>query len=114
MGISRLFDRPEIIDRFHVEEHQQNAQRKYYRLTVRFVDGSVLHVREYVSATERNYSFHWQDGEGQLIVRCDNSPHHRHLPNFPHHLHEGDAVESCDEMYLDGVLDIIGMRIEGK
>ena len=107
MGISRLFDHPEIIDTFHVEEHQQNAQRTYYRLSITFIDGSVLHVREYVSITERNYSFHWQNQEGLLILRWDNSPHHRHLPNFPHHYHENGDVKPCEEMHLDTVLDII-------
>lgn len=44
------------------------------------------------------YSFHWQDAEGNLIRRLDNSPHHMDLVYAPNHLHIGDdQVEGYSE-----------------
>ncbi|MDP2833804.1 MAG: DUF6516 family protein [Pseudomonadota bacterium] len=66
-----------------------------YRIRVSLLDGSLLQCVERVRAgaghleTEK-YSFHWQTPDGTLICRWDNAPHHRELPGFPHHLHEGD------------------------
>ena len=43
-------------------------------------------------------SFRWQDKEGYLLIRMDNSPHSPDMPNAPHHVHkEEDVVESLLE-----------------
>ncbi len=38
------------------------------------------------------YSYHWADKDGAVIRSWDNTPHHRELPNFPHHIHEHDGT----------------------
>lgn len=57
----------------------------FIRGSIYFVDGSVLHLREFVNVqhnVERYiYAYHYQ--------RYDNTPHFAALPTFPHHKHEG-------------------------
>lgn len=64
------------------------------------IDCSLLHVKEYNDINERNYSFHWQKSNGELIIRWDNAPHHKHLENYPHHKHTADRVEESKEITL--------------
>ena len=63
------------------------------RGTLYFPDGSVLHLREYVKAQKTieryMYVYQYQDREGVLVFRYDNSPHFPDLPTFPHHKHDG-------------------------
>lgn len=62
--------------------------------TIEFSDGSKLHLNLIVQVGHgflqwREYSFHFRDGNNQLIFRYDNSPHYPRLPFFPHHKHIG-------------------------
>lgn len=58
-----------------------------------FGDGSRLYFRELVNIEDQvarlMYSYHYQDGAGQLIFRYDDTPHHTELDGFPHHKHIG-------------------------
>ena len=60
---------------------------------VYFVDGSVLHFREFVAVEQHieryKYAYHYQATDGSLIFRYDRTPHFPHLSNFPHHKHTG-------------------------
>ena len=82
----------------------------FLRGTLYFTDGSALHLREYVRVhkdIERYmYVYQYQDREGVLIFRYDNSPHFHSLPTFPHHKHEGSEpnVISTTPAYLAVVL----------
>ncbi len=62
-----------------------------------FADGSVLHLREYVNVQndiERYmYVYQYQDREGGLIFRYDNSPHFPQLATFPNHKHDGSESD---------------------
>ncbi len=49
-----------------------------------FNDSSLLHIKDFLFIDgKRKYSYHWQDAQGRLITRWDNSPHHKGLPTFP-------------------------------
>lgn len=67
----------------------------FIRGEVTFLDGSMLHFREYVDAeagvVRLMYSYHFMDVGDQLIFRYDNADHHRNLalPTHPHHKHDG-------------------------
>ena len=52
------------------------------------------------------YSYHWQDSDGSLRIRWDNSPHHKNLRTFPDHKHSPQLEES-KEMSLEKALDEI-------
>ncbi|MFQ6056656.1 MAG: DUF6516 family protein, partial [Methanosarcinales archaeon] len=56
------------------------------KANAKIIDGSVLYISDIIGEGWRNYSYHWQKNN-ELIMRWDNAPHHRDLPNFPHHIH---------------------------
>ena len=67
----------------------------YLKIIVTLSDQSTLHIKEYRSEDERNYSYHWQK-ENKLIIRWDNAPHHKELTTFPHHKHDPDPSPSSE------------------
>jgi len=83
----------------------------YFRADLYFYNGSLLHVREFVftrsGIVKDIYVYHYQDAEGRMVFRYDNTGHHRNLPNFPHHRHTPEGVLSTAEPDLQTVLDEI-------
>lgn len=70
------------------------------RFKITFNDGRRLYVSEdWRGDTLFMYSYYWIDSADRLIVGWDNSAHHPHLPNFPHHKHIGqqEQREPSDE-----------------
>lgn len=76
------------------------------KITIVLIDESKLVIREYNSDNERNYSFHWQTKDNQLLLLRDNSPHHQNIDTFPHHKHTPHVVSS-KEITLPEVLIFI-------
>jgi hypothetical protein len=76
----------------------------YIKVKVILKGNSKLYIREYVDTEERNYSYHWQDAEGNLIIRWDNAPHHKNLRTYPHHKHKGNKVEESFETTCEKIL----------
>jgi hypothetical protein len=69
-----------------------------FKANARFYDGSrLLIVEEVERVSSRDvrrvaYKFHYQQTDGTLVFRYDDSPHHPHLSTFPHHKHTGDSI----------------------
>jgi len=84
-----------------------------------FLDGSVLHFREFIDVETRPdrlmYTYHYSDSSGKLIFRYDNTGHHRKLglPTYPHHKHENSEtnVIASEAPELDKVLQEIELLI---
>lgn len=82
---------------FNVFFDKRATHQGAIRCEILFVNGSVLHVREFVdveSGVERlMYSYHYVDSHNQLIFRYDNTGHHKSLnfPTYPHHKHVGTS-----------------------
>ncbi len=91
----------------------------YIRGELTLIDGSTLHVREYVDVElliERlTYAYHYSDPNGTLVFRYDNTDHHRrlNLPTHPHHKHDGaeERVVASSAPDLAAVLAEIETRI---
>jgi hypothetical protein len=79
----------------------------FLKLKVEFTDQSSLFTKEYFSKTVRNYSFHWQDINDNLLIRWDNAPFHKSIDTFPHHKHKDNKVISSMEIGLEDVLKYI-------
>jgi len=80
-----------------------------------FKNGSLLHIKDYLFIDgKRKYSYHWQDAQGKLITRWDNSPHHRELSTFPHHRHLSEEVAASKERTIKDVLIVIKNAIQAK
>ncbi len=60
--------------------------RSFYYLKIKsfLINDTLLFIKIYLSDTEYNYSFHWQDEEGKLIARWDNAAHHPEIRTYPH------------------------------
>lgn len=90
----------------------------FIRGSLHFVDGSSLHLREFVNVqfgVERYmYVFQYQCVDENLVFRYDNTPHFPGLPTFPHHKHEGSesSVVPASLPDLNYVLHEIGNLIK--
>jgi hypothetical protein len=99
-----------IIRFFNITYDKRSAYIGFIRGSIYFLDGSLLHLREFVDvehAIERYiYAYHYQGLDGVLVFRYDNTPHFPHLPTFPHHKHAGSAshVVSANPIDLEAVL----------
>jgi hypothetical protein len=89
----------------------------FLRGNVDFIDGSSLYFRELFIGRGRKhkqtYTYHYQDREGKLLFRYDNSPHFPDLTNAPHHKHQAEgSVISSNPPDLEPVLHEIEGLIE--
>ena len=81
-----------------------------FKANARFYDGSrLLIVEEVERVSSRDvrrvaYKFHYQQTDGTLVFRYDDSPHHPHLSTFPHHKHAGDSII---EAAVPGLADVL-------
>ena len=116
MSIRRYFDELKlylvispIVKSFEIISEKIWEKEGYLRVVIGFPDDSVMYCFEYVLFDESieisKYSFHWQDGAGDLICRWDNAPHHPELDNFPHHTHTKDNVSASGEISLRNALN---------
>jgi len=89
----------------HWEEEPEialrDSQQGQLTFRLRYRDGSLLSVDLVADCSNDDlgiqwtrYSFHYQDKDDQQRFRYDNVPHHRDLPNFPHHLHIRNALSA--------------------
>ena len=107
MAIFKLLDSSPVIQAYRILDFKAWKTGSYIKIEMAIQDDTFLYVREYNDAKDRNYSYHWQDNAGELILRWDNSPHHRHLKTFPHHKHKKGSVVESFEISLEEVLAYI-------
>jgi hypothetical protein len=104
-----VFDRFQDII-FSVENisYLRRKNLEIYKAKLTFIDGSNLRISEkVVYGNLDKYSYYWLDGRNQLIIGWDNAPHHKELPNFPHHKHTYGRTLASYEVGLDAVLKVI-------
>ena len=95
-----------IVASYDVQRYRQYGDAHEFVAVIHFIDGSSLHIRDYVFADgERKYSFHWQDSTQRLICRWDNSEHHKHT--------QAEIQESAP-MTIQKILEHISERIKPK
>lgn len=105
----------DIITAYSVVEYNRYGSATSLVAKVEFKDRSLLHIKDYVLIEgKRKYSYHWQDAQGRLITRWDNSPHHRELSTFPHHRHLPEEVVASRERTIKDVLVVIKDAIQAK
>ncbi len=79
-----------------VDFDKRSSDTGFLRGQVYFLDGSILHFREFVAVEQKieryKYAYHYQSPDGSLIFRYDRTPHFPQLPNFPHHKHIGEET----------------------
>ena len=114
MEILKLLDNSTAVARYDVLEFKQWQVGFYYKIRVFLTDETMLFLREYVDEEVRDYSFHWQDADNNLLIRWDNAPYHKDIPTFPHHKHIGDVLEESRELQVSEVLKYIETKIDDR
>ena len=77
-----------------ISEHV-SEDRGYFRARPLLTNGDLLELSEYfiiqagIPVTQ-GYRYQWMDPLQKLVKRWDNAEHFPGLPNFPHHVHDGD------------------------
>lgn len=95
-----------------VTYERRDPARGFVRGELFFIDGSLLHFREFVQVAgdveRQTYAYQYMGADRRLIFCYDNADHYAHLslPNHPHHKHDGDEtrVVNSDGPTLAGVL----------
>jgi hypothetical protein len=108
------------VQAFDVAYDKRSTYEGFIRGEIRFIDGSVLHVREFIDTEihvdRLTYVYQYMGSSGDMVFRYDNTGHHRrlNLRSYPHHRHLGseDAVVASDAPTLAEVLDEIGGLVE--
>lgn len=84
-----------------------------FEADIHFINGSRLSMAEEIIGVSRwkveriSYKFHYQQADGTLCFRYDNSPHYPNLSTFPDHKHVGNSVIESDPPDLSDVLQEI-------
>ena len=109
-----------IVQSSNVTYEKRAPFQGYVRGELDFIDGSTLHLREFVDAEDAidrfTYAYQYMDSEQRLMFRYDNTGHHRKfgLATYPHHKHitDEDTVVESSAPDLAEVLDEIMMIVE--
>ncbi len=107
----QLIEKSQIVKHYSFLDFKQGGNYYYFKAQLELRDGSHLMIRIFMSEDEYNYSFHWQDVNNNLIIRWDNSPHHKEISTFPHHKHIRGATEPSKEISLKEVMIYIEKQI---
>ncbi len=118
--VREVIDACPVIQTFNLTYDKRSTYEGFIRGEVYFVDGSVLHLREFVDVEvtpdRLTYVYHYMDSTQQFVFRYDNTGHHRQLglPTYPHHKHDGreDKVIASPAPDLPAVLNEIGGLIQ--
>lgn len=108
--VARLVERlaPLVAER-DLSVRRVGADLLLLRLDLRFLDERRFEGNEVWTTGGRKYRFHLQNGEGGVIWRIDNAPHHPEVPTHPHHEHApSGAVVPAGEITLEGLLGAPG------
>jgi len=84
--VELLVRRATIVHSSSITYDKRSAHIGSVRGEIYFLDGSLLHVREFVNVergVERyTYAYHYQRADGRLIFRYDDTPHFPDCPVF--------------------------------
>ena len=104
------------VESFSLDSEKRDTYEGFIRGEVKFIHGSILSIREFVSVEigiERDmYAYQYMDDQNALIIRYDNTPHHKKLslPTYPHHKHDGsetNVIASCAPTLIEVLQEIM-------
>lgn len=103
----QLIEESQIVKNYSILDFKQGENYYYLKAQISFQDNSCLMIRVFMSEDDYNYSFHWQDINEELIIRWDNSPHHKDISTYPHHKHVEGMTKPSKEISLKEVMKFI-------
>ncbi len=101
-----------VVDFSNMTYDKRGSYEGFIRGEVYFVDGSILHLREFVDVElevdRLTYVYQYMNPSNKLVFRYDNTGHHKELilRTYPHHKHDGseNTVVSSPAPDLTAVL----------
>lgn len=118
--IAALIEASSIVVSSNVTYDKRARHEGFIRGELYFVDGSTLHLREYIDVEYEidrfTYVYQYMDAQQALVFRYDNTGHHKklNLPTYPHHKYVGseDVVVAASAPSLVDVLNEIMMMAD--
>ncbi len=118
--IGELIEACAIVQSSNVTYDKRTRHTGFIRGELFFVDGSMLHLREFVDLEDGvdrfTYVYQYMDAEQSMVFRYDNTGHHKklNLPTYPHHKHAGSEqiVVPSHAPSLAEVLEEIMLLVE--
>lgn len=114
MEIIKCIENSGIINKYDILVFEMFEGGFYIKIRALLIDNSELYVREYSDVNERDYSYHWQDGKGRLVMRWDNAGHHRDIETHPHHVHHANNILPSYHISCKEILKDIEAKISSK
>ena len=84
-----------VVQASNITYDKRSTYEGFLRGEVYFIDGSVLHLREFIDTETTpdrlTYVYQYMKPDRQFVFRYDNTGHHKklNLPTYPHHKHDG-------------------------
>jgi hypothetical protein len=104
-----------IIKEAHVVQERSLEDRGFFRARLRLANDDFVEIAEFfvidlgqVQTVE--YRYQWMDSDKQHPrKRWDNAGHYPNLPNFPHHVHNGDedTIRPGHPMGIVAFIDVL-------
>ena len=111
MEIIKCLEKSNVVKDFKVSVLEFFEGGFYIKIKVTLNNNTELYRREYSDVNVRNYSYHWQESSKKLLIRWDNSAHHKHIETYPHHLHQGNNVSPSYQISCEEILKVIEEKI---
>ena len=92
MEIFGYLENSGIVKEYVIIDFKSFQEGFFIKIKARLTDDTLLFISEYVDSDERNYSYHLQDINNELIMRIDNAPYHTEISTFPHHIHINNSI----------------------
>jgi hypothetical protein len=103
-----------VVQSFNLTFDKRGTHEGFVRGEIYFIDGSVLHMREYVDVEmdidRLMYTYHYVNPSNLLVFRYDNTGHHKrlNLPTYPHHKH----LDGANEVIASSAPDLVAVLSE--
>lgn len=114
--IEKIIEACPVIQLSNVTYEKRGTHEGFIRGELFFVDGSTLHLREFVDVeiTEDRlmYAYQFNDSSKNMVFRYDNTGHHKKLglSTYPHHKHNGSENNVISSVAPD--LSIVLQEVE--
>ena len=112
MEILKSLENSKIIKSFKIISYKTFSCGFYIKVKASLINDTVLFIAEYIDEKERNYSYHWQNMQGEMIIRWDNSPYHNRIKTHPFHKHVGDKVFPSSNITIQDVIEYISKNLK--
>ena len=89
--ILKFVEKSLLVQDFKIHDFNTGTEFAYIKLEILLKNSSKVDIREFVNAKQGKYSFHWIV-DTRIEIRWDNSPHHKSIRTYPHHIHVNQNI----------------------